>query len=349
MADLAARFDNNPIVKPGDVRPSRDGWEVTCVLNPGAFVHEGRTALLMRVAERPVPADGELVAVMLDAEAKDGVRVLRVREEDPDLGDHESRVFVYQGEPYLTTLSHLRLAWSDDGITFVPDETPTLEGAGEYETYGVEDCRVSRIDDRFVLTYTAVSDRGVAAGCISTEDWKAFTREGVMLPPHNKDVAIFEEQVGGRYICLHRPSGLGLGGNNIWIASSPDRVHWGEHKCLIRARPGMWDSERIGAGCAPIRTDKGWLEIYHGADDEGRYCLGALLLDTDDPTRVLARSDEPIMEPAAPYEQKGFYGNCIFTNGHVVDGDTIRLYYGASDLVICGATLSVDAILATLL
>jgi predicted GH43/DUF377 family glycosyl hydrolase len=110
----------------------------------------------------------------------------------------------------------------------------------------------------------------------------------------------------------------------------------------------MWDSARVGAGAAPIRTDQGWLEIYHGANKENRYCLGAMLLDINDPSKVIARTDEPIMEPIATYEQTGFFGNVIFTNGHIIEGDQIKIYYGASDEVICGAELSISEILSNL-
>lgn len=113
-------------------------------------------------------------------------------------------------------------------------------------------------------------------------------------------------------------------------------------------RSGHWDSERIGAGAAPIRTDAGWLAIYHGADANGRYCLGALLMDLDDPQRVIARSDAPLMEPQASYELRGFYANTVFTNGHVIDGDRLLMYYGAADSSVCGAELSITDILATL-
>jgi len=139
-----------------------------------------------------------------------------------------------------------------------------------------------------------------------------------------------------------------LGGNYIWLAESHDLVHWGNHRCLAHSREGHWDSARVGAGAAPIRTAKGWLEIYHGATKENRYCLGALLLDLDEPWRVLARSETPIMEPLASYELEGFFGKVIFTNGHVVDGDRITLYYGAADSVICAAHLSIQSILASL-
>ena len=105
----------------------------------------------------------------------------------------------------------------------------------------------------------------------------------------------------------------------------------------------------MGAGGDPIRTSQGWLEIYHGATaNPTRYCLGALLLDLDEPWKVLARSKDPIMEPLADYEQVGFFGNVVFTNGHLVDGDEVTIYYGASDSVICGARFSIAEILETL-
>jgi beta-1,2-mannobiose phosphorylase / 1,2-beta-oligomannan phosphorylase len=188
----------------------------------------------------------------------------------------------------------------------------------------------------------------VGVGLRSTTDCRDIRQHGMIFPPHNKDCAIFSEPIGGKYFALHRPSSPTLGGNYIWIAESPDLVHWGQHRCLAHSRPGMWDSARVGAGAAPIRTPEGWLEIYHGANGEHRYCLGALLLDLESPWKVLARSGEPIMEPIADYERTGFFGNVVFTNGHVVDADTVTLYYGASDSVICGARLSLQEILRTL-
>jgi predicted GH43/DUF377 family glycosyl hydrolase len=111
----------------------------------------------------------------------------------------------------------------------------------------------------------------------------------------------------------------------------------------------MWDAARVGAGAAPIRTPEGWLEIYHGATvNPTRYCLGAMLLDLEEPWKVLARSTEPIMEPITDYERVGFFGNVVFTNGQLVDGDELTIYYGASDSVICGARFSIDEILRTL-
>jgi predicted GH43/DUF377 family glycosyl hydrolase len=166
----------------------------------------------------------------------------------------------------------------------------------------------------------------------------------MILPPHNKDCAIFESKIKDKYYALHRPSSPELGGNYIWLASSPDLIHWGNHKCLATTRKNMWDSARVGGGCSPIRTARGWLCIYHGADENNRYCLGGLLLDLENPAIVLARSVVPIMEPREHYEQNGFFGNVVFTNGHLVNGDVVRLYYGSSDEVICGAEFSIQEI-----
>lgn len=348
MADLARRFAENPILRPADVPPSRDGLLVECLLNPGAFRYGGRVGLLLRVAERPQQMPGIRSTPILDPLEPSGIAVLSVRTDDPDLDDSDPRAFVYKGMKYLTTLSHLRLAWSDDGVHFTPDPIPTLVGHGALESFGIEDSRVCEIDGVYYLTYTGVSPAGVGVCMSSTRDWRTFTNHGMIISPSNKDCALFPQKVGGEYLCLHRPSNIYIGGHDIWLASSPDMTHWGDHRCIARSRPGMWDSARVGAGAEPIWTPQGWLAIYHGANEQHRYCLGALLLDHNDPAHVLARSIEPIMEPTAPYEQTGFFGNVVFTNGHLVDGDTVSVYYGAADEVICGAHLSVTEILGTL-
>lgn len=346
---MAVRFTENPILTKADIRPSRPDWVVECVLNPGVFQFEGKTWLLLRIAERPLQKEGMVSFPVMNGEGL--FYVMEFQKGDAHLDLSDARMVGYKGKSYLSTISHLRLVCSDDGIHFYePADFPTqIFGQGAYETFGIEDCRVSLIDGVFHLTYTQVSENGVGVGLMRTTDWKHFQREGMILPPHNKDCALFEEKIGGRYYCLHRPSGLGLGGNFIWMASSPDLLHWGRHECILQTREGWWDSARVGAGAAPIKTPEGWLEIYHGADSDHRYCLGALLLDLDDPTKVLARSHDPLLEPVHDYELTGFFGNVIFTNGHVVKGDEITLYYGASDEVICGATLSVEAVLEEVL
>jgi len=324
--------------------------EIACLLNPGVFSYDGKTWLIVRVAERPRQKEGFISFPILTP--RGGMEIREIATNDPDLDARDARVINYKGEDYLTTLSHLRLLCSDDGIRFYePKGFDSLHGEGILETFGIEDCRVSLLEDKYHLTFTSVSNNGVGVGLRTTTDWKQFVSHGMILPPHNKDCAIFEEKIKGKYYALHRPSSVDIGGNYIWLASSPDGIHWGDHRCIIKTRKNNWDSKRVGAGAAPIRTGKGWLAIYHGADADHRYCLGAFLLDLDDPSKVLARTHEPIMLPTAPYEQTGFFGNVVFTNGHTVhtDGDRVTVYYGASDEHVCAADFSLQEILSRLI
>ena len=345
MADLAQRSDQNPILRPEDVPASRTGLKVECLLNPGVFEFQNKIWLLQRVAERPEQSEDKLSFPVM----KGGVmQILQFDRDDSDLDMSDPREIKYQGRGYLSTMSHLRLASSSGGVNFEVHNDRCLMGQGPNESFGIEDCRVVPIDDTYYLTYTAVSDHGYGVGMMSTRDWRKFARHGMIICGPNKDCAIFEERIGDYYYCLHRPSMVIVGGNYIWLARSKDLEYWGGHICLAQTRPGQWDSQRIGAGAAPIKTDDGWLVLYHGADEDNRYCLGALLLKRADPTQVIARSETPIMEPTADYEKLGFLGNVIFTNGHIVRDDTIIIYYGASDSVICRAELSIAAIMNTL-
>ncbi len=347
MADIAIRYKQNPLLSPKDLKPSDENMIIECLLNPGVFDFNGKTGLLVRVAERTIQKEGILSVPVYNDAGK--VEIINFDLNDPKLDTSDARVINYDGKNYLTTISHLRLLFSDDGTTFYEsEEYPSIFGEGVYESYGIEDCRVALINDTYHLTYTMVSANGVGVGLRTTKDWKNFERKGMIFSPHNKDCAIFEERINGKFYALHRPSSPELGGNYMWLAESPDGIHWGNHKCIAKTRERKFDSRRLGAGATPIKTDKGWLEIYHGATAENRYCLGAILLDLDDPSIVIARSEEPIMEPIAKYEQTGFFGNVVFTNGHIVDGDNIQLYYGASDEHVCLANLSIREILTQL-
>lgn len=347
VLDIARRFQQNPLLTPKDVKPSRKGMKVECLLNPGVFKYEKKTWLLIRVAERLEQTEGFVSLPIYDANGD--LEILQFDKNDQHLDFSDPRVIRYKDKDYLTTISHLRLMCSDDGRKFYdPENYSPIFGRGELEAYGIEDCRVTEIDRMFYLTYTMVSSLGVGVGLMQTRDWRRFERKGMIFPPHNKDCAIFEDKIKDRYYALHRPSSPQLGGNYMWLAESPDTVHWGHHTCIATTRKGMWDSARIGAGCSPIRTPSGWLVIYHGADENNRYCLGAILLDLTSPAKVISRSELPIMEPTEDYELRGFFGNVIFTNGHLVIGDRLMLYYGASDEVICGAQLSIQEILNSL-
>lgn len=344
--DIAKRNAQNPILLPKDFKPAIKGMEIACLLNPGVFRLNGKIGLVIRVAERPRQQDGK---ISFPVYTKQGFKVMEFDKDDPDLDLSDPRVINYKGHDYLTTLSYLRLAFSDDGVHFHEDPSfPPVFGSRESESFGIEDCRVATMSDGYYLTFTEVSPVAVGVGMMHTRDFCHFIHEGMIFPPHNKDCALFEEKIGDLYFAFHRPSSPELGGNYMWVAESPDRIHWGRHTCIATTREGHFDSARLGAGAPPILTPEGWLEIYHGATAANRYCLGAMLLDINDPTKVIARTEEPIMEPIARYEKTGFFGNVVFTNGHIVDGDTLHIYYGASDEVICQADLSISEILEIL-
>jgi len=347
MGDIAQRFPENPLLLPKDISASINGLQVISLLNPGVFLYNNKTWLIVRVAESIAKREGVISFPTVNADGK--TEIIEVALNDPDLIANDARVIQYKGLDYLTTISHLRLLCSDDGIKFYePEGYDLLTANGHLEHYGIEDCRVTQIEETYYLTYTAVSDNGVGVALRTTKDWKNFEFKGMILPPHNKDCAIFEEKINGKYYALHRPSSVEIGGNYIWIAESPDCVHWGNHKCLIKTRAGLWDNARVGGGAAPIKTSKGWLEIYHGANEQHQYCLGAFLMDLDDPTKVLSRTVKPIMVPTENYELSGFFGYVVFTNGHIVNGDKLTIYYGAADEFVCGAHFSIDEILSLL-
>lgn len=342
------RFTTNPLIRPADVKPSSPEFEVLCSFNPGATVFQGKPLLLVRIAERPIPVEGYVSTAVKDEESGE-LKVLRFRLDDPDLNFSDPRIFEYRGETFITSISHLRAATTDDGLHFSISPKPTLLPSGPYETFGIEDPRITKFGDDYFVSYSAISARGVSTCLSKTRDFVNFEKFGVMFAPDNKDIALFPEKIDGRYYAFHRPSLKHLGAPSLWLASSDNLLDWGRHQFVIGPRPGMWDGERVGCGAAPIKTPEGWLELYHASDKNTRYCTGALLLDLKEPWKVIARSETPFFFPEAPYELQGFMPNIIFHNGLIDKGDgTLDLFYGGADEFTCGANVSIKEILATL-
>jgi beta-1,2-mannobiose phosphorylase / 1,2-beta-oligomannan phosphorylase len=253
---------------------------------------------------------------------------------------------------YLTQMSHLRVARGTDGAHFTVDPKPAVVPQDSFEEYGCEDPRATLIDGVWHITYVSVGRLGITTSRLTTTDFCSFERKGMMFLPDHKDVTIFPGRVGGRYVALTRPM---PGSFNhvlgIWIAFSEDLVNWGGHRPLALPRYGMWDALRTGASAVPFRVEEGWLELYHGVDGHGRYAMGALLLDAEDPSRVIGRSPAPILQPQEPYELSGLYDNTVFSCGHVAldgEGERIRMYYGAADSCMAAADFSVREIIASL-
>ena len=347
------RAPENPIITPQMVLPSRPDFEVLGVFNPAVARYKGETVLLLRVAEAPRKMSSGLAAAPIFNSESGRIEIKRwqVTAKGPDVSD--PRLVVDGGHTWLTSMSHFRVARSSDGIHFEVEGLPALTAATVYESFGVEDPRITELDGTYWITYTAVSHYGIGTGLASTTDFRTFTRHGIVFSPPNRNVTIFPEKIGGRYAALHRPMPEGLGQHSIWTASSTDLLSWGNHRLVATPRASGWDDTKVGAGAAPFRVhygkEDGWLSIYHGVTGEPpTYCLGALLLDRHDPSKVRARSREPILKPEAPYEREGFFGEVVFTCGALVDGDLVRIYYGAADDVVAVADLSLQEILSGL-
>jgi predicted GH43/DUF377 family glycosyl hydrolase len=329
------RFEGNPVVSP---LPG-SSWEGEVTTNPAAWHDEdnNKVLLIYRAAG----------------------------------GDEEHRV-------------HLGMAVSTDGYTFerVAGEPILSPLEGSIDDGCLEDPRVIKIDDWYYLTVAtrpfppgrywlneghragtrqdlpdefpaALRDNLTSTHLFLTKDFKEWIRAGRLTNPKldDRDVIIFPERVGGKWITLHRPMQWhGDGFPNrfpaIWIARSDDLLEWKELQLLARGRYS-WE-RKIGANNPPLKTKAGWLQIYHGVGEDEHYRLGALLLDLDDPTIVTHRTPEPIYEPVADYETAGIYDGVCFPCGHVVLGGTYFLYYGAGDVHCCLATTPLEDLLSHL-
>jgi predicted GH43/DUF377 family glycosyl hydrolase len=266
---------------------------------------------------------------------------------------------VANGEFYLLVrieglqgYSFFALARSKDGFSFTVDEKPVMlpvrEGPfAEYETKGIEDPRVTFIDGTCYVVYTPVGQFGPRIAIAKTEDFVNYERIAIVSEPGNKDGILFPRKINGQYVRFDRPIGKGRG--SIWISYSPNLMHWGNSEIVITPRGGCWDDFRIGASVPPIETSEGWLEIYHGVKMTSSgpiYRAGVVLLDLDNPSKVIKRGLSPILSPREHYERIGDVPNVCYPCGAVTDTDgSMIVYYGAADTSICIATTSLDELI----
>jgi predicted GH43/DUF377 family glycosyl hydrolase len=254
--------------------------------------------------------------------------------------------------------SHLCAARSKNGVDgWIIDEQPTLRPEPELhkeELWGIEDPRITWFEElgKYVVAYTAFSKDGPGVALALTEDFRTFERCGLVMQPDDKDAALLPRRINGHYALIHRP--VADASANIWISYSPDLRNWGGHKPILLARKGSWwDANKIGLSPPLIETERGWLMIYHGVRHTAAgslYRLGLALFDKNDPEVCLARGDEWVFGPEAPYETDGDVGNVAFPCGTTLapDGDTINMYYGGADTCIALARGSVRACLSWL-
>jgi predicted GH43/DUF377 family glycosyl hydrolase len=257
----------------------------------------------------------------------------------------------------LRGISHLLAARSSDGATgWRFDDAPLIVPEPDRhpeEIWGCEDPRLTWLPelDEWVIAYTSYSRRGPLVSLALSRDFTEVQKLGPVMPPEDKDAALFPHRIAGRWAMIHRPSPL-RGFAHIWISYSPDLRHWGDHELLLEARDGAWwDAGKIGLGPPPLETPDGWLICYHGVHGTASgpvYRVGLALLDLEEPRTVLRRTDEWVLAPTAPYERSGDVNKVVFPTGWVLDDATgqLAIYYGAGDSVIALVSADLGDILA---
>jgi predicted GH43/DUF377 family glycosyl hydrolase len=270
---------------------------------------------------------------------------------------HNAAVVKYGDEYMMVFRSHKRngrsilgLARSKDGFSFTVDPepfmTPATEGVfAEYEAFGVEDPRITVIDGEYWMTYSAYSQHGVRIGLAKIIDFKRIERFSLITEADYRNVVLFPEKIDGRYVRLDRPHSE-ISPWSVWISYSPDLRHWGDSKLIMKPVQYHWDEMKIGPGAPPVKTDKGWLNIYHGVFptmDGSVYRLGVALHDLKDPSKIIGRSDEWILQPEEQYEITGYVHNVVFTCAAVpYKDDELLLYWGGADTVMNVGTAKIS-------
>lgn len=259
-------------------------------------------------------------------------------------------------------VSRFGIATSSDGINFAyQSDTPVFipNPQSSYEDHGVEDPRVTCLEGKFAIIYTAASyDKNDPHAKVHgfktrislawTEDFCTFDPRGVIVHSYDdKDAALFPQKWGNYYYLYHRrhPS--------IWLSRSIDLNTWEDvgsegHYALIIPSKNSWDNDRVGIGAQPIKTEDGWLIFYHARDKQGVYRLGAFLADLENPEKVIAKLPYPILEPVLEFEKRGQVANVVFTCGAVEWGEDYLVYYGAADFVISGGYINKQELLKEL-
>jgi len=270
---------------------------------------------------------------------------------------HNAGAIKYKGKYILLFRSHLLngrsiigIAESNDGYNFtvrpVPFMIPSEEGDfKQYEEFGVEDPRITFIDGEYLITYSAYSRYGVRIGLAKTGDFESVKRLFLITEADYRNVVIFPEKFNGLYARLDRPHS-DITPWSIWISYSRDLRYWGDSKVIMRPVKYHWDEMKIGPGAPPVKTNRGWLNIYHGVFPTmagSVYRLGVALHDLNDPSKILGVCDEWILQPEEVYEITGYVHNVVFTCGAIPEPDgTIKIYWGGADKVLCAGEAVIE-------
>lgn len=270
---------------------------------------------------------------------------------------HNAGVAKLDGRYIMLFRSHLDtgrsiigLAESNDGFNFTTHPEPFMVPSKEpvfcdYEEYGVEDPRITCLEGSYYITYSAYSRHGVRVGLARTQDFESVERVAFITQADHRNVVLFPEKIDGQYVRLDRPHSDNIPWS-IWVSYSPDLCHWGDSRIVVKPATYHWDEMKIGPGAPPIRTEKGWLNIYHGVFKTMAGCvyrLGVALHKLDDPAQVLGVADRWILQPEDEWEVVGYVHNVVFTCGAVPEDDgTLKLYWGGADKVMCAGVAVID-------
>ena len=259
--------------------------------------------------------------------------------------------FAGKGELHAPS-SNLGLAYSDDGLNWEPLDKPIFEIKND-EIKRVYDPRLTVINERCYMSFAIdTQHEDNRCGIAVTDDFESFEIISI-TPPNNRNVLLFPEKINGLYYRLERPFNSQNG--DIWISSSPDLQYWGNWERLLSGKNLDFCNSKIGPGAPPIKTDKGWLTLFHTVTKteenlkswekkwHSRYSVGIMLLDLKDPSKIIGMYDKPLIEPEMDYELDGFRGSVVFPGGMILeDSGEVKIYYGAADTVECLATANID-------
>lgn len=348
------------LLTPKDIKPSFKGWQVEGVLNPAAVrLPNKKIILYARVAEIQDEKHRKgITCPVIISEKEQKVHYQKIRD-DQIIEKDGGMIFLKDGTCRLSTISHFRKIILDESGFKVEEigSKPAFRGRPNESEYGVEDPRITVMDDGYYMTYVGISlHEGVSTYLAFSKDLEKWERMGLIFREQNKDVVLFPEKIDRKYVALNRPESLfDFSKPGIWISYSPDLIFWGRDRHLIRPRKNSWASERVGSGCVPIKTDRGWLLIYHGVGlkkDSKVYSAGGILLDLKNPEKILARSPikKPLFKPTGKYEKEGFIGNVVFPTGAVMDlnGKDLLIYSGGADSNITVRKINLKDILNSL-
>ncbi len=367
------------LVEPKDVKPTSAYFNVLGTFNPGAMrLPSGEIILYVRVVEKIKKEEDEKHYFSPRCSGKDKCDVVIDKFGKKEMESKSEMDFVFKdGTKRLTYISHFRRVVLDRTGFKVKsiEKTPSFQGLTNDGEYGIEDPRITKFGDGYLMTYVALSNEGnVSTNLAVSNDCLNWERRGIIFRMQNKDVVIFPEKINNHYVAFNRPEGnFQFSPPKIWISYSEDLKLWGNSRPVVLSTKGHWDYARVGAGAPPIKTEKGWLLIYHGVTEHHKkpkgveefmknligksgeefhttYSIGVALFDLNDPGKLIAKSPHPIIFPMKKYEREGFVDNVVFTTGLVKDenGKDLLFYSGGADRVVTVKKIAFKDVMSSL-